>query len=198
MLSAAILAGGRARRFGGRDKSALLVGGVRILDRQLAVLRDVAGHLMIVANDPDRYADAGVQVVADLVPGAGPLGGIYTALAVAPTAQTIVVACDLPFLTSAWLEHLAAAGRDIDAAVPRSRAGVEPLCAAYSRGCLEPIRRRLEARDLAVRGFLADVRVREIGPEEIDAFDPDGTLLSNLNTPLDYRRALAHHERRRG
>ena len=36
--SVAILAGGQATRFGGRDKSALLVDGRSILDRQLAAL----------------------------------------------------------------------------------------------------------------------------------------------------------------
>ena len=39
--SAAILAGGRARRLGGQDKSALIVDGVRFIDRQREALQPV-------------------------------------------------------------------------------------------------------------------------------------------------------------
>ena len=48
--SAAILAGGQATRFGGRDKSALLVDGRTILDRQLAALAPLTDDLMIVGD----------------------------------------------------------------------------------------------------------------------------------------------------
>ena len=45
MLSVAILAGGDARRFGGRDKSALVVDGRTILERQIAELSTVTPDL---------------------------------------------------------------------------------------------------------------------------------------------------------
>ncbi len=76
MQTAAILAGGRARRLGGRDKSRLVVGGRTILERQLDVLRRLVPRIVIVANAPEQFADAGVPVLADAVPGCGSLGGI--------------------------------------------------------------------------------------------------------------------------
>src|SRR5687768_7240554 len=79
-VSAAILAGGRARRFGGAGKASLAGGRARISDRQLAVLAAVADDIRIVANDAQRYAGLGVRVIPDAIAGAGPLGGIYTAL----------------------------------------------------------------------------------------------------------------------
>jgi molybdopterin-guanine dinucleotide biosynthesis protein A len=194
--TAAILAGGQGRRLGGLDKGALRLGAERFLDRQLGILRTLTDHLLIVSGDPDRYQAAGVIVVPDLMPGAGALGGLYTALMRAPTDQTIVLACDMPFVSAAFLEHLVAVGREVDAAVPRSVEGYHPLCASYSRACAEPIRRRIEAGVLRVAAFLADVRVREIGPDEIAKFDSDGALLANVNTPEDYRRASEVFERR--
>ncbi len=190
MCTAAIIAGGDARRFAGRDKSALAIGEARIIDREIAVLREVADHLVIVANDPDRYRSLGLPIVKDLVPGAGALGGIYTAITVARDTPTLVVACDMPFLTAHFLRHLAIAGREVDVAIPRTAEGYEPLCASYSRGCADPIRRRIDAGALTVWGLLSDVRVREIGPEEIAPYDPDGTLFFNVNTPEDYARSL--------
>jgi hypothetical protein len=79
-VSAAILAGGRARRFGGADKASLIVGGARIIDRQLGALDTVADDIRIVANEPDRYATLGVRVIPDQIAGAGPLGGLHAAL----------------------------------------------------------------------------------------------------------------------
>ena len=190
MCTAAIIAGGDARRFGGCDKGALAIGEARIIDREIAVLREVADHLLIVANDPDRYRSLGLPIVEDLVPGAGALGGIYTAITVARDTPTLVVACDMPFLSARFLRHLAIAGGEVDVAIPRTAEGYEPLCASYSRGCADPIRRRIDAGALAVLGLLSDVRVREIGPEEIAPYDPDGTLFFNVNTPDDYARSL--------
>jgi len=189
--TAAILAGGQARRLGGVDKSALVIRGARIIDRQLAVLRQVADHLLIVSGDPARYASLDVDVVPDLIPGAGALGGIYTALAESRDAQTLVIACDLPYLTVPFLRHLADAGRDTDLAIPRTHDGYQPLCASYSRACLDPIRRRVETGSLKAADVVHDVRVREIGPDEIARFDPAGTLFLNVNTPDDYAQACA-------
>lgn len=190
MCTAAILAGGRARRLGGRDKSRLAVGSLRIIDRQIAVLREVADHVLIVTGERDRYAPLGLPVVDDLVPGAGALGGIYTALVAAPTDQTLVVACDMPFLTAPFLHHLAHAGRDVDVALPRTAEGYHPLCASYARGCAPHLRRQIDAGALKIQDALATLRIREIGPDQIAPYDPDGTLLFNVNTPDDYARAL--------
>jgi len=187
--TAAIIAGGRAQRLDGIDKSALVIGGRRIIDRQLSVLGRVAEHILIVSNDHHRFRSSGLQVCADLIPGAGPLGGIYTALVRSPSAQTIVVACDLPFLTVSFLRHLVTRVRGADAAIPRTAAGTEPLCAVYDRTCVEPIRVRLERGELRVSALGDAIRVNEIGPAEIAPFDPAGIMFLNVNTSDDYTRA---------
>ena len=98
--TAAIIAGGRAQRLGGLEKSDLVIGGRRIVDRQLSVLGHVAEHILIVSNDHHAFRASGLQVCADLMPGAGPLSGLYTALVRSPTARTIVVACGLAVFDS--------------------------------------------------------------------------------------------------
>ena len=188
MQTAAILAGGRARRLGGRDKSRLVIGGRTILARQLEVLRRVVTRIVIVANAPEQFADAGVPVLADAVPGSGSLGGIYTALADAD-GPVLVLACDMPFVTAPFLARLIEAGQEADIAIPRSRDGYQPLCANYAPACAGPLRRRIEQGALKVVDLLADVRVRELGPDEIATFDPDGLLLLNVNTEDDLVRA---------
>ena len=197
MQSAAILAGGRARRLGGRDKSRVVVGGRTILERQIEILRRLVPRVVIVANDLESFADAGVPVLPDAVPGCGSLGGIYTALTAAG-GPVLVLACDLPFVTEAFLARVIDAGRDADVAIPRGPDGYQPLCANYGPACAEPLRRRLEQGALKVVDLLADVRVRELGPEEIAPFDPDGLLLLNVNTAADVARAELAAARRFG
>ena len=97
-VAAAILAGGQARRFGGQDKSRLVVGGRTIIVRQLEVLQQVAGDVFIVGPRDGRFADIGLAVHPDIVPGCGTIGGIHTALETARAGRVLVVACDLPFL----------------------------------------------------------------------------------------------------
>jgi molybdopterin-guanine dinucleotide biosynthesis protein A len=207
-ISAAILAGGRATRLGGADKASLVVGGSRIVERQLAALAGVTGDLRIVvadtapaangapgANAP-RYGDLGVRVVPDAIAGAGPLGGVYTALLDARHERVLILACDLPFVTAAFLERLAAEGRtgeQVDAVVPRTRRGLEPLCAVYAKACAGRARALIARGDLRMTALLADLHVRELGHEALAPYDEE-TLFDNVNTPHDYARARGRVE----
>jgi molybdopterin-guanine dinucleotide biosynthesis protein A len=186
MWSAAILMGGQARRFGGRDKSALLVDGGSILDRQLAELVMLTSDILIVGGRLPAGAPASARVVADRVPGCGPLGGLHTALSEAGGDATIVIACDMPYVSAPFLGHLLALTRDADAVVPRTERGYHPLCAAYTRACLAPAAARLAAGRLKMSDLFDDVRVRSVTAEEIDAFGQHHRLLANVNTPSEY------------
>lgn len=201
MFTAAILAGGEARRLGRIDKSALVVGTASILDRQLSVLRGLTPHILIVVSDrsrvragvpPPKLGEGGLglaRVVVDRVAGAGALGGLYTALMEAPTDQVLVIGCDMPFLDAPFLSYLMERGRDADAAMPRNEHGRHPLCASYARRTAEHFRGCIEAGDLRVGEALRGLTVLELGPDELAPFDRDGRLLLNINTPDDYARA---------
>lgn len=185
--AAAILAGGSARRFGGSAKALLDVGGERIIDRQLRALRQITDAIFVVAADPSPFAGLALDVVPDAIPGCGALGGIYTAIQRSPRARTLVVASDMPFLNPSFLQRLA--DTDSDVVMPRTARGLEPLCALYSRACAEPIRRRLAAGSLEAAVVPEGVRSEEIGPEVLAAYDPDGLMFVNVNTPHDHARA---------
>jgi molybdopterin-guanine dinucleotide biosynthesis protein A len=188
MASAAILAGGRATRFEGRDKSRLRVGRHSILEHQMAVLGQVSDDVMLIVASREQRTDAPPQlrVVADRRPGCGPLGGLDAALAAARHDAVVVVACDMPFVTAGLLERLLALTADADAVVPCTERGYHPLCAAYTRACQPAIAVHLEARRLRMTEFLEDVRVRVVSSAELDALGDRHRLLANVNTPADY------------
>ena len=190
MLAAAILAGGAARRLGGAAKALLHIGDRRIIDRQLDVLQAVIPTIFIVAPDPSPYGGLGLQVVQDLIPGAGALGGIYTAIVASPAPRTLVLACDMPFVTAALVRLLASPEHEgADVVIPRTVRGLEPLCAVYTKACAAPIRTRIDRGELQASTLPEGVRVSEIGPDVLAALDDDGRLFANVNTPHDYARA---------
>jgi len=189
-VAAAILAGGKARRLGGAIKSMLPIGGVRIIDRQLAALSQVADPIFVVANDPAPFASLGLTIVSDVMPGHGALGGIYSAIVRSPRERTLIVAGDLPGLSVPLLERLVRPS-EAEIVVPCGPRGYEPLCAVYAASSAAPIRRRLEAGDLKASVMPPGVRVEVIGPEDLAAYDPDGLLFVNVNTPHEYERARA-------
>ena len=196
--TAAILAGGHARRLGGIDKGALLVGARSILDRQLSLLHGLTSHLLIVTSDRSRVQAVDVPVVVDRIGGAGALGGLYTALVEAPTEQVLIIGCDMPFLTAPFLLYLADRGRDAEAAMPRDDQGRHPLCASYARRTAPHFHARIQAGDLRIGEALMDLTVQELGPGDLAPFNPDGRLLLNVNTPEDYARARSIAAAREG
>lgn len=189
--AAAIVAGGRARRFGGQDKSRLVVEGRTIIVRQVDILQRVASKVFVVAADAARYRDQPVEVVADRVAGAGALGGIDAALrAAAPVYdRVLVIACDLPFLTADLLAHLAAlAERDADGAWVRTTRGVEPLIACYRTSAHERVARYLDDGGRRASGLESVLTMADLSSPDLDRFGPPDRLLANVNTPDDYAR----------
>jgi len=119
---AIVLAGGRSSRLG-RDKAAVVVGGLPLLDRVLRAAGPVAGRLLVAG--PRRPLLAGTPVPTwcrEDPPGGGPVAGVAAALAQVRTPRVFVLAVDLPFLTVDALRVLAAAG---PAAVAVDAAGVD-------------------------------------------------------------------------
>ena len=196
-----ILAGGLARRMGGGDKARLTIGGVTILDRVLARLRPQCSALLINANgDPARFADTGLTVVADDVPGfAGPLAGILAGLEWAAgnrpdLAWVASVPGDCPFLPADLIERLHAArmAQDKPLACARSGDWRHPVVGLWPVALRHDLRRALVdegLRKIDIWTARHGVALAEWPDTQVDPF-------FNVNTPEDVaeaERAAAAH-----
>lgn len=192
-LSAAVLAGGKSERMG-RDKAFLRLepGGLMLLEIVLDRLRGVADDVLIVANDAQRHEGFGARVVPDALPGFGTLSGIHAALSAAAHEHCLIVACDMPLLSPAVLEYMAAQPRDYDVLIPQtpgvSRQGnsgqiYQTLHAIYSRQCAAPIAGQLAAGNRQVVAFFPQVNVQVLDRAELLALDPHERTFMNTNTP---------------
>jgi molybdopterin-guanine dinucleotide biosynthesis protein A len=192
-VTGAVLAGGLSTRMG-TNKALLEVGGVRLIDGALATLRAIFPEVLVIANDAAPYAGLDLPILPDLLPGKGSLGGLYTAVSAAGHPHTFCLACDMPFANPALIRYLAGLAQGHDVVVPRTAEGVQPLHAVYGKGCLQAMRRQIEADRLKIDRLYPAVRVRYVDEDEMRPYDPELLSFWNLNTREDL--ALARRTRR--
>ena len=196
LIEGFILAGGESSRMG-RDKALLELSGEALIVRT-ARLVESASERCTVVGDSVRLEGFELDVIEDEFPGAGPLGGIATALRSSEVEWNLIVACDLPYLTREWLEFLIehAVQSDSDAVLPMNERGAEPLCAMYHKRAESAIRAALDRGVRKVTDALADVRIKFIEPSQWKGFDSEGLLFKNMNSPADYEEAKLRLEGR--
>jgi len=191
-VTVAILAGGKSSRMG-RDKSFVRVLGRPLIEDILAQVSGLGEETLLITNQPEAYAYLGIPQFTDVLPEAGALGGLYSALYHSTRPHTLCLACDMPFVVRPLLDHLIALIPEGDVIVPRLNVGgaaeAEPFRAVYARACLGPIRAALEAGRRRVISFFPEVRVRYVDEPEINRFDPQHLSFFNINTPEDLERA---------
>ena len=190
-IAAFILAGGASRRMG-TDKSQLRLEQQTFTERIAETLLQITDSVSIVGRDSDVSS---LPSVADVYPKWGALGGIHAALSACSREWAIVVACDLPFVTSELFLYLAAQRLDHEAVVPVQEDGrPQPLAALYR---VDPCLRR--ATDLIEAGrrrpvdLLEAVNTRWVAFDELRNFARAQSFFVNINTPDDYDEAIRGH-----
>ena len=175
----------------GQNKALLPFGKVSLLAWMAERVQAVCGQVSLVGQGIEQ-AGGVYPVVEDIFAGQGPLAGIHTVFTHSDAPFNLVVACDMPYLTSEFLSLLLqiAQGGKCDAVVPESEGfGDEPLCAVYTPACQAPIEKALQDRQPKTRGVLDRLRVRRVTRQEWQPYDSHGKLFCNLNTPEDYHQA---------
>ena len=187
-MVAIILSGGNNRRML-HNKAFLQMGQKSIIEREIEVLSTFFSRIIVVTNTPENHEHLRVSLVSDLVPGKGPLGGIYSGLMAPKDKYNFVVSCDLPFLNAGLISYMIELTEGHDIVVPRLNGLVEPLHAIYSKHCLIPIKRQLDRNELKIQSFFGEVKVRYIRESEIKKYDPKGIAFFNVNTEEDLGKA---------
>jgi molybdopterin-guanine dinucleotide biosynthesis protein A len=174
----------------GKNKAFLSVGGQTILDRLQTAFQGLFDELLLVTRDPLEYLSWESEIVTDLLPTRSSLTGIHSALFHISTSHAFITACDTPFLKAELIGVLL---KELepkwDVIMPVTEQGNQPLCAIYSRRCIEPIEYQLKDGDPKISNFFPKIRVKEIPEERLREADPDLISFFNINTPQDLRAA---------
>jgi molybdopterin-guanine dinucleotide biosynthesis protein A len=182
-----ILAGGQGSRMGA-DKAFLQFGGCTLLERAIATLRPVCE--LAILGDPAKFSPYGT-VIEDVYRSRGPLAGIHAALTHSSAELNLVLAVDMPLVSSDLLNFLFAVAASTDAlvTVPHSARGFQPLCAVYRRPFATMAEQALKAGRNKIDALFAAIPVRVIEGEELAAAGFSDQVFLNLNTPEDLKKS---------
>jgi molybdenum cofactor guanylyltransferase len=191
-ITGVILAGGQNSRFSGKNKAFVHICGGKMIDRIFCLFRNLFDEIILVTNDPMQYLDYDCMVVTDLFPLRSSLTGLHAGLFYASKPYAFFSPCDTPFLKQEVVDLLTGAVDDVtDVIVPETPAGLEPLCAIYSKKCLQPVENQLCRGKLKIQGFFSQVRVKRIPEPMLLEKDPELLSFYNVNTPQDLAKAKA-------
>ena len=169
---------------GGRNKALLEFDGKRILDRVLAALEGLFREILLVSRDPRDYEGWPLKVVTDIFEARSSLTGIHAGLTHCRAPHAFVVPCDAPFLQKALIELLLAEiAPDLDVIVPYHDNLYQPLCAIYSKRCLDLIEAQLTRGNLKIIDFFDKARLKRVPGERLRQADPALRSFLNVNTP---------------
>ena len=175
----------------GEDKAFIELNGVPLWRRQLQILEALRPHELLVAGPAyDEWQEMNCTIISDAAPNAGPLAGIVAALQRCFAPLLLVLAIDLPNMSSRHLRGLVHACSADCGIVPSHGARSEPLAAVYPTRALSLAEQCLASRDLSVQRFAARC-VTEGFAVEKEITPADRPLFLNMNTPNDLALAEA-------
>lgn len=187
-VTALVLCGGKSRRMG-RPKAFLPYEGTTMLEHVLNKVRDLFHEVFLVANEPDNFENLGVDVVKDILPYRGPLGGILSGLLVSSHQYCFVIACDMPLVDKKLIREMTAARHGNDVVVLAHDLGVEPLLGLYSKNCIKPLEESLFAGNLSLQEFLSGLKAQTFSYSPEYSHDALPQFF-NINTPQDYSKVI--------
>ena len=181
-----ILAGGENKRFNGSQKAFMPVDGKPIIAHIIRAFKDLFDEIIVVTNSPLLYLHWNISIVKDIYPVRSSLTGIHAGLFYTKTPYAFITACDTPFIQPALIQHiLKNVQPTYDVVIPRTRAGFEPLCAVYSKRCLQRIDQLMLQKKHKIQSFFHTVTVKTISEATLRSIDPELLSFFNINTPQD-------------
>lgn len=181
-MTLGILAGGQGTRLGGVDKAWLSRGGVPQVLRIATRFGNRVNRVLVSANAAfDRYASAGLAVVADEHAGVGPLGGLHALAGACTTPWLLTLPVDIVDATDCLVDSLRAGAGEQGACI-RDDDGLQPLVALWPTVPLRAAAAAaIDENDLPVHALQERMGMATLRLE--------GVRIGNLNEPGDLRDA---------
>ena len=177
-ITLGILAGGRAIRLGGCDKAWLERDGMPQVLRIRRRFAAEVSSVLVSANRLDaRYPSLGLTVVADRIPGVGPIGGLDALAAACGTPWLLTIPVDLVGVNECLVPTLIASA-GANGAFAQDDDGLQPLVALWPIDKLRcAVAQAMKAGEHAMQALLARM--------DMNCVRFTGVRFGNLNTPAD-------------
>ena len=179
-LNGLILAGGKSERMG-MDKSMLDYNGKAQRDHLFELLTPLCQNVFISCNNL-QSEEILLPKIADCFGESGPMGGLLSAFKHTSTAAWLIIACDMPFVTSLSFAYLvnhrnpaknATAFMDPETCLP------EPLLTIWEPSAYAALQQSFDQGHHSLRRILMDINAALLTP-------PDAAELQNINDHATY------------
>ena len=183
-ISAVILAGGESRRMG-RDKATLEFRGQTLWQNQLALLQELSPVEIFISSRTDPlWRPNDTIFVADRPPACGPLGGVLAALEKTRGTHLLVLAIDLPLMTTEYLQLLCQQVVEGRGVVPMIGDRAEPLVAIYPIAAITDFETAIHGTDHSLQSVVTTL-AQSAKVDLLPVVAEDKKLFRNLNSPND-------------
>jgi molybdopterin-guanine dinucleotide biosynthesis protein A len=190
-ISGVILTGGENKRFGGKIKSKVLIGGETIISRIISIVGGLFDEIIIVTNSPAEFSEYfQYRIVKDQFLKAGPIGGIHAAMKYCSNEVIFVFAGDMPFLNKEFIEAQINLfnKNEYDILIPRIGRNIEPLHSIYKKALLNDLERFITRnKNRSLRDFISEMKT---GYFEIGESEESKRAFTNINSPADIAQIL--------
>ena len=173
----------------GRDKASIILSGLPLWQRQIKVLNALCPNEILISGRLDGpYSESGFEIVADTIGEAGPLAGVAALLARATHPLLLVLAVDMPFMTTAYLSTILKACGERIGVVAQHDGLYEPLAAAFPKAALPLAEAALSNGDHSLQRFVRDCFAAGL-LEVYQIAVADLPLFRSVNSPTDLTHA---------
>jgi molybdopterin-guanine dinucleotide biosynthesis protein A len=190
-----ILAGGKSLRMG-TEKGLQELCGKPLIQYAIQAFSGLCDTI-IISSSSKAYQSLGYKVVADLFPGIGPMGGIYSALKQSKTEKNLVLSCDLPFVSKELMSFILNNSDGCQVAVPwQGYQHYEPLCGFYNLSVQDQINAFIQKGNYKLPDLFEEININRLTiGSQLDFYQEN--LFLNVNSKHDLATAEILMTRRR-
>ena len=183
--TAVVLTGGESKRMGA-DKASVVLAGKSLLEHVLAQLEPLFADILISVRE--QRPDIGYPQIVDDSTDRGPMVGIKAALESVKSDWVFVIGCDMPFISTGLIQHLAGLRSDHDAVVPHVFDRPQPLFGFYHKTCLPLMEARMKQGQRSMIRLLAELDAFQLSETQVKEIDPGLKSLLSLDTIEDVKK----------
>lgn len=178
-----LLAGGKSSRMG-TEKGLVELSGRKLIDIGIGLLSNLCDRILISSNS-EFYRYTGLEIIPDIKPGIGPMGGLYSALMSSTSRANLVISVDQPFLTPGFLDFLLEQLVGFQAAVPCwGEEHYEPLSAGYDISVLSSIESFIQKGNFKLPDLFKEISINRLNVNiKQEFYHPN--MFFNINSPHD-------------
>ena len=163
-----------------------------MINHIIDVVRQLFAEVLLVTNEPELFDGFEIDIVKDILPYRGPLGGILSGLLIAGNHHSFVFACDMPFISREVIEGMVKQHKGSDVLVLRHDQGIEPLIGIYSKKCVKALEESLFVGETNLHDFVSGLNAQTFfySPDTNGNAKNSLPPYFNIDTPQDYTTAI--------